>query len=253
LKTAEFVNQWEDEENYAFEGWDFSHIDGRWDCPEPPWNYQAVVKAYLKDTDTLLDMGTGGGENLLTIGHPYDNTFVTEAYPPNFELCQKTLSPLGITVTRTFSDDKLPFPDECFDFVINRHESFDLEEVNRVLKKGGFFITQQVGNQNSVDLVQRFIEGFNPHNPAHVVDNYTGILKSMGFQIIDTDESVYTVNFFDIGAFVFYAKACVWEFPGFTVKKHAEKLLECQREVETNGFISCIGHRFIIASQKTEE
>ena len=58
--------QWLMEENAAFQGWDFSRIDGRWDCPDAPWDYRAIVKSYLKDTDILLDMGTGGGEVLLT-------------------------------------------------------------------------------------------------------------------------------------------------------------------------------------------
>ena len=250
MKNAELIKNWEDEESFAFKGWDFSHIDSRWDCPNPPWHYQSVVKTYLKDTDILLDMGIGGGEILLTIGHPYNNTFATEAYLPNFELCKKTLSPLGITVAQTFTDDKLPFEDGKFDFVINRHESFDLAEISRVLKKGGFFITQQVGNQNSLDLIERFVENFNPHSPGHMVKCYTNTLEQLGFEIIGTDEFIYTVKFFDVGAFVFYAKVCVWEFPGFTVQKHADKLCDCQREAEANGFVSGIGHRFLIVSKK---
>ena len=86
MKDTDFLTQWENEEQFAMQGWDFSHIDGRWDCPNPPWNYQSLVKTYLKDTDLLLDMGTGGGEVLLTVGHPYENTYVTEAYVPNLEL-----------------------------------------------------------------------------------------------------------------------------------------------------------------------
>ena len=239
-----------EEENFVLKGWDFSHLNNRWNFPEPPWNYQSIIKKYLKDCDILLDMGTGGGEILLSIGHPYNNTFATEAYPPNFELCKKILCPLGITVVQNFTDDKLPFDDEVFDFVINRHESFDLSEVSRVLKNGGFFITQQVGNRNSADLITMFNQNYNPHNPLHTVDNYTNILKTFNFQIIDTDEFVYTVKYFDVGAFVFYAKACVWEFPGFTVERHLEKLCECQKEIEKNGFIADTGHRFIIVSKK---
>ena len=70
-------------------------------------------------------MGTGGGEVLLEIDHPHENTYATEAYLPNFAFCQQQLSSLGITVKQIFEDDKLPFEDETFDFVINRHEFFD--------------------------------------------------------------------------------------------------------------------------------
>lgn len=92
-------------------------------------------------------MGTGSGEFLLTMNHPYNLTSVTEAYTPNIKLCRETLLPLGITVAQTFNDNKLPFDNDVFDIIINRHSSFDLYEVNRVLKSGGYFITQQVGEK----------------------------------------------------------------------------------------------------------
>ncbi|WP_346916771.1 hypothetical protein [Clostridium sp.] len=39
--------------------------------------------SYLKTEHRLLDMGTGGGEFLLTLDHPFYNTVVTESYPSN--------------------------------------------------------------------------------------------------------------------------------------------------------------------------
>ena len=86
MSNNELIMQWEADEAFAFEGWDFSHLNGRWESSEPPWDYKAIIKSYLKETDKLLDMGTGGGEFLLTLEHPYENTYATEAYTPNFEL-----------------------------------------------------------------------------------------------------------------------------------------------------------------------
>lgn len=101
MNDARLITKWKKyEEDFAIKGWDFSHIENQWDCPEPPWKYRLIVQSYLKDNDLLLDMGTGGGEVLRTINHPYTNTYVTEAYAPNFELCKSTLSPLGITLLK---------------------------------------------------------------------------------------------------------------------------------------------------------
>lgn len=50
-------------------------------------------------------MGTGGGKFLLTLDHPYNLTSVTEAYPPNVELCKNKLSPFGIEVKQVFDDN----------------------------------------------------------------------------------------------------------------------------------------------------
>jgi SAM-dependent methyltransferase len=259
MDNTDLIKKWESEENHAFLGWDFSHINGRFSEPDPPWNYKTIVQSYLKDTDILLDMGTGGGEVLLSFNHPYKNTYATEAYEPNYELCKKTLSPLGITVARTFtdedfnSDDKIPFGDEMFDIIINRHESFDINEVNRTLKQGGYFITQQVGNKNAGEFIQRLNENIKvPRLPHHTVDNYTNGLKNMGFRIIKTDEFQSPMKFYDVEAFVFWAKVIVWEFPGFSVKTHLDKLFDCQKEIDEKGFIQGTGHYFLIIAKKMQ-
>jgi len=256
MHNSELIKQWESEENFAFQGWNFSHLKGRWDSPDPPWDYGAIVKSHLKDTDKLLDMGTGGGEFLLTLNHPYKNTYATEAYEPNYELCKKVLSPLGITVARTYTDenlntdDKIPFEDEQFDIVINRHESFDLSEVDRVLKHGGYFITQQVGNKNYHEFAERLNDNFVFENPAHTLATYSDTLRKLGFDIINSDDAKYTAKFFDVGALVFYAKTIVWEIPDFSVETHIDKLMKCQREVDEKGFLSGTEHRFYIVARK---
>ena len=45
-------------------------------------------------------------------------------------------------------------------------------------------------------------------------------------------------------------KTIVWEFPGFSVKTHLSKLLDCQKEVEEKGCLEDFGHRFYIVSRK---
>ena len=147
---------WKKEEEIAYiHGWDFSHIDGR--CVEPqelPWDYCQVIKEYLKPEMQLLDIDTGGGEFLLSLGHPHHNTAATENYAPNVQLCKDVLLPLGIDFRPGDGKGPLPFEAECFDMVIDRHGDFNPEEIYRVLKPGGYFITQQVGAENERELVE---------------------------------------------------------------------------------------------------
>ena len=114
-----------EEEKRFMVGWDFSHLKGRVESEPLPWDYRSIINHYLRPHHRLLDMGTGGGEFLLTLNHPYERTTVTESFEPNIELCKKTLVPLGITVTEINDDSNLPFEDESFDVVINRHESYN--------------------------------------------------------------------------------------------------------------------------------
>ena len=251
MVKEQLLKQWKEEEkNFQLKGWDFSCLDGRMVSSDPPWDYITIVNSYLKDSDILLDMGTGGGEVLLEIGHPHKNTYATEAYLPNFKLCQQKLSPLGITVMQTFEDDKLPFKDKFFDFIINRHESFDLTEVNRTLKQGGYFFTQQVINRNLYELAEILNGKVIQDYANHSIEKYAKTLTQLGFQIIMKDEVVLPTNFFDVGAVIFYAKAIPWEIQDFSVETHCEKLLTIHKIIEANKFFQATSGRFLLAARK---
>lgn len=250
MDMIKLKEQWKAEEASPLKGWDFSHLNGRWESSRLPWDYREVVLSILKRTDRLLDMGTGGGEFLLSLGHPYELTAVTESWPPNIKLCVRKLAPLGITVASADGEEKLPFEKSSFDIVINRHESYDPEEMARILKCGGHFITQQVGGANNADLSQRLITDYVPKYPAHTLGKNLGALQKAGFEILKAEEAFPTLRFFDVGALVYFAKAIPWEFPGFSVKSCLDVLYKCQWDIEEYGFVQSVEHRFIIAARK---
>ena len=111
---------WKREEDLAhIHGWDFSHIEGRYEEEKDlPWNYREIVNQYLTGDAELLDYDTGGGEFLLSLGHPWQKTSATEGYPPNVELCRETLLPLGIHFKECQDPAKIPYPDESFDLIV---------------------------------------------------------------------------------------------------------------------------------------
>ena len=88
------LNQWREEERRGMYGWEFSHLENRYEVSPLPWDYRERVREFLRPGVRLLDMGTGGGELLLTLRHPYELTSVTEGWAPNVELCRKRLEPL---------------------------------------------------------------------------------------------------------------------------------------------------------------
>ena len=144
---------WKKEEKAAhIHGWDFSHIDGRYEEENDlPWNYKKIIRSYLKDSFKLLDYDTGGGEFLLSLGHPCKNTSATEEYKPNVQICQERLLSLGIQFKECSDPADIPFESQSFDMVINRHGDFNVQEVYRILKEKGIFITEQVGGDNDRD------------------------------------------------------------------------------------------------------
>ncbi|MBE6037815.1 MAG: class I SAM-dependent methyltransferase [Anaerofustis stercorihominis] len=241
------------EKDAVIHGWDFSHIEGKYRSYDEllGWDYYDIIKEYLKDEHILLDMDTGGGEFLLKLSHPYENTSVTEGYSPNAELCRERLSPLGISVYECGAQS-LPFDDNIFDIIINRHGSFSPSEIYRVLKSGGLFITQQVGEDNEREVVKLLLGDTPKPFPGMNLKEQKNAFESAGFEIVKARESYVPIEFYDISALVWFAKIIEWEFVGFSVEKCFERLCEAKRIIDTKGKVSGNIHRYMLVCRKKQ-
>ena len=74
--------------------------------------------------------------------------------------------------------------------------------------------------------------------------------EEAGFEIIRAEEVFKPIRFYDVGAFVWFAHIIVWEFPGFSVEKCFDKLLEIQEVIDKNGFVEGTIHRYLIVAKK---
>lgn len=252
MKENEWIQTWKAEEKIAhIHGWDFSHIDGRhMEDTDFPWDYRQVIGQYLTPEKKLLDIDTGGGEFLLSVGHPYENTAATENYPPNVQLCKETLLPLGIDFQQADGNGELPYADESFDVVIDRHGDFNPAEIYRVLKPGGIFVMQQVGAENDRELVELLCGNVPMPFPEQYADKAGKKFREAGFCILRQEECFCPIRFYDVGALVWFARVIPWEFPDFCVDTHLEKLLNAQRILEETGCIEGRTHRFLLVAQK---
>lgn len=247
MNIALLKNQWlKSEENQKnFTGWNFSYLENKYFCEEPNWDYRDIVLSYLKKEMQLLDMGTGGGELLATFSHPYENTSVTEGYLKNYRLLQKTLQTKGVDVQFVNEQDELNFSDDSFDIVINSHESFSISEVQRVLKPKGIFISQQVGDFNGVNLASRVIRKYK----KDVFDFHLALiieeLEKNNFEILFQNEIYLKQEFYDMDGLIYYLRTIPWEFPDFSVENNFKELLSLHEELERNGNIFNLQHRFI--------
>ena len=69
---ANLIAEWKEEETLKFEGWDFSHLKNRKIDEKLPWNYNTLAKNLVKKSDSVLDMGTGGGKIFSSFA-PFNN------------------------------------------------------------------------------------------------------------------------------------------------------------------------------------
>jgi len=252
MNIQERIASWKAEESIAhIHGWDFSHIKGRFtEETDLPWDYREAILRHLKPESRLLDIDTGGGEFLLSLGHPNDHLSATEAYPPNVTLCRETLLPLGIDFREADGNGSLPFGDESFDIVINRHGDFNPQEIHRVLKPDGYFITQQVGADNDRALVELLLGKTELPFPEQYLHIAVKKFQDAGFSILAEEECFRSIRFTDVGALVWFARIIQWEFPGFSVDSCLDALLNAQKIIEKTGFVEGKSHRFFLIAQK---
>ncbi len=246
------TNSWYQEEKYGITGWNFSHLDGRWQNEVLPWNYRKLVLSYLKSDMQLLDMGTGGGELLETFHHPNNRTQVTEAWAPNINLLKQTLVKQGIklhALPETHEAD-LPVKNNSLDIITNSHAAFDPQLIKDKLKTGGYFISQQVGALNNYSLSRFFDSNYVPAYPDNTLLKTVVNFQRLGFKVLLAKEYQPNMIFFDVGAIVYYASIIPWEFSNFSVDHCLPQLNQLDKLVGIDGPISTKEDRFMLIVQK---
>ncbi len=253
--NAVLLAEWREEEGLLHEGWDFSHLTGRLTEEDPPWDFDGACRAALASAAHVLDMGTGGGERLLSLADalPQD-TVATEGWEPNLSVAQANLANLHIPVVRYDAAAEpamaLPSRDGRFDLVLNRHEAFDALEVFRVLKPGGIFLTQQVGGDDFAEAHDLF--GAKAHYPEHTLDRVVEQLTEAGFRVDEAGAWKGTSRFHDVGALVYYFKLSPWDVPeDFCVDGYADALLRLHADGPGRGRpLSFTASRFWLRASK---
>jgi ubiquinone/menaquinone biosynthesis C-methylase UbiE len=168
-------------------GWDFSKVKSK--VEGRAWDFYEEVRTRCKPDDVMLDIGTGGGESVLTlaeyvhlaVGIDYSNGMIEKAIDH--------LQSSSITNVRfTLMDyEQLQFPEQFFNVVSDRQCGFNSKEVARVLTHDGVFLTQQVSEADKLNLKQAFGRGqmYGTDNGT-LLKQYLRDLAEAGFTDIQT-------------------------------------------------------------------
>jgi len=137
-------------------GWDFWCVR---EARDPvPWEYGELVPKYLRETDVVLDIGTGGGERFLKLAPFFGCGLGADISPDMIAQARRNQAALPADhVTFEVMDTfHLPVHSASFDVVLNRHCNVAVDEVVRMLRPGGLFITQQVASRNTENMLEAF-------------------------------------------------------------------------------------------------
>jgi SAM-dependent methyltransferase len=231
----------------TFSGWAFPDVRVSLLEPGPPWDYEVLVREHGRNAESALDLGTGGGEFVASVRDDLPRRVVaTEEWHVNAPIAYRRLSPLGADLVWCRSLH-LPFQDEAFDLVIDRHEELDPAEIGRVLRSGGWFLTQQVGRENWRELSEFFPRrtDFGDHFVT-----YAAGLEAAGVALARREQHTYEVAYESLGDMVFMLLVAPWEVPGFDVEQDLDALLALEEAHSTEEGLVMTSGRYLLEGQK---
>ncbi len=238
-------------------GWDFSHM--RTDREPVPWDYMEVVPRHLQPTDSVLDIGTGGGEKLLALARYFGTGVGIDPDPEMIQTARRNGTAQPKVSFVEMGAEALAFSGESFDVVLNRHAPIFVPEVTRVLKPGGYVVTQQVGKVNMANIRSEFgterdfasRDGNALHDDDHraLCDEPT----KHGCRIIAT--GAYNVRYWvkDIPSLIFWFKALAGgnEIPeGFSIDRDWQTVNRIITTYSTPLGVQTNEHRTLLVAQK---
>jgi SAM-dependent methyltransferase len=233
-------------------GWDFSWLAGRATEQRPSWGYQGLLAARLAEVGAALDLQTGGGEVLAGVPAFPATMAATESWPPNVELATRRLHPRGVVVVADHDQPPLPFGDAAFDLVSSRHPATVWwQEIARLLRPGGSYFGQHVGPESNVELYEFFLgsqqaDGLHSRHPA--VERAAA--EQAGLTVTDLRTERLRVEFFDIGAVIYFLRKVIWTVPDFTVDRYHQQLRELHRRIGQDGVFVSHSSRTLIEARK---
>lgn len=166
--------------------WDFSHLKITKESLTD-WEMASELRKIANKETVALDLGTGGGENVIKYYPPVKEILATDFSPAMIETAEANLRNSGRTdITFKVMDNlNMEVPKNYFDVVTARHTLTDPKQIYACLKSGGYLIVRGVDMFDCWQLKRMFGrgQGYQDVKPISLVD-YEAILDA-GFKDVE--------------------------------------------------------------------
>ncbi|GLU47851.1 class I SAM-dependent methyltransferase [Nocardiopsis ansamitocini] len=236
----------------CLDGWDFSWLEGRATEERPSWGYQRLMGEHVRSASRALDIQTGGGEVLAGVERLPPVMVATESWPPNVARAAARLGPRGVAVVAARDEPPLPFGDGVFDLVTSRHPaSVWWTEIARVLTPGGTYFAQHVGPETVFALTEFFLGPLTgePRRRRHPEEE-AAQARAAGLEVADVPMERLRMEFFDVGAVVYFLRKVLWTVPGFTVERYRDRLRDLHELIVAEGPFVAYSCRTLFEARK---
>jgi SAM-dependent methyltransferase len=204
----------------------------------------------------VLDVQTGGGEvfteALADAAIVPSRIAAAEGWAPNLALARTALAPFGGEVLEAGEDGPLPWGNGAFELVTSRHpHGVVFDEIARVLAPGGTYLAQLIGWGTNRELTEFFLgRQDDAHEDAGQESFVRARAEAAGLEVVRLEDVHTKVEFFDVGAVVYFLRKVLWTVPGFTVEKYRPELQRMHALIEANGSFVSYSRRFLVEATR---
>lgn len=151
------------------------------------WDLYEILKKIATKESKILDLGTGGGEKLLSSFPECQEILGTDFSKEMINTANKNLQLSGRKNIsfRLMDNLKMNVPDNYFDIVVARNTNIDPKQIYKCLKKNGYLLIRGVDKDDCWSLKLLFGRGqaFNDNKSISIID-YENVLDA-GFKDVE--------------------------------------------------------------------
>ncbi len=140
-------------------GWDFTRVHAV--SSGVKWDFYKLVRDFCSPDDMLLDLGTGGAEQVLTLADAVARIDAVDNAPEMVRTAERNIrhSKNRNVFSHCLDNKDIGELNRYYDLVTCRHAPFDVQELKTVMKEGAVFMTQQVSEGDKQNLKEWFNRG----------------------------------------------------------------------------------------------
>lgn len=219
--------------------------DESFDKTPEQYDEQAILKKYVKPTDHLAVLSVDAGYFAKKFTPIPEAAFVVEPYI-EIEAVKSNLIDTPYKVTKLTPSGQMPFKDEKIDVAMCQYSNYDKFEIQRVLKKDGYFVVNQNGTAN----LKEFLKIYMPFGMKGSWDAFScaQTLEDIEMKVIEKFEDYGTIRFHNLNALHTYFKNNSPDLGD--INKYKVFYLKALKEIKERSFCEITTHRFLIVAQK---